>query len=395
MRKLGDHYSEFSRIDLDARGGYARVAQVRTHGRTDIPEFCAFKLMRHEKRDALGMGRFEDELELLVKITNDGSAPSTITRIYDSGFVPIEVSHSLQNRVSPDSDLEIISTGTDVKEFLKQKSKIHKKDPEQWLPFIAVELAPYDDSLFRQIKNQPQNDPQGLFRLPTGEVIALALQLLDTMQYLHANHERAYMDWKPEHIFWGGMNRQTRLIDWNVTVPLDEGPGRKQNIRDDLRLFCGAVLYIGLTFVDPDDPNKSIGPRPTKELAAPVPEIRRRYWTDNPNFHQRDMMLDENIKGIIRRGLDPQQGFDSTQALRTTLIEYTKEELGTTELDLTFQDEPNSPYIKALVGVRDAQNKLLEAQQNLVDAVKQNGSKLEYTRLYDAINHALVNFPIS
>lgn len=395
MNKLGDFYSKFSRIDLDTRGGYARVAEVKTHGRTGIPEFCAFKLIRHENDHSLRIGRFEDELELLVKITNDSNAPSTITRIYDSGFVPIEVSQSLQNRVSPNPDLEIISTGTDVKEFLKQKSKFSKKGAGRWLPFLTVELAPYDDSLFRQIKNQPQNDPLGLFRLPTGEVIAMSLQLLDTMEYIHASHERAYMDWKPEHIFWSGINKQIRLIDWNVTTPLEDGPGKKQNIRDDLRLFCGAVLYIALTFVDPDDPNKSIGPRPTKELTTPVPEIRRRYWTDNPNFHQRDMMLDENIKGIIRQGLDPQQGFDSIQALKNALIEYTKEELGAMESDLKFQAEPASPYFKALIAARDAQNKFLEAQQNLVEAVKQNGSKLEYTRLYDAINHALVNFPIS
>jgi serine/threonine protein kinase len=395
MNKLGELYSNFSRIDLDTRGGYARVAEVKTHGRTDIPEFCAFKLMRHENEESLGVGRFEEELNLLVKITNDPTAPAVITKIYDSGFAPIEVSQSLQNREAPNPELEIISTGTEIKEFQKQKSKLQKKDPGRWLPFLTVELAPYDDSLFRQIKNQPQNDPLGLFRLPTGEVIAMSLQLLETMQYLHTNHDRAYMDWKPEHIFWSGMNKQIKLIDWNVTTPLEDGPGKKQNIRDDLRLFCGAVLYIGLTFIDPDDPTKSIGPRPTKELATPVPEIRRRYWTDNPNFHQRDIMLDEKIKGIIRQGLDPQQGFDSIQTLRTALIEYTKEELGITEPELTLQAEPNSPYFKALVEVRDAQNKLIEAQQNLVEAVKQNGSKLEYTRLYDAIKHSLVNFPIS
>ena len=395
MNKLGELYSNFSRIDLDTRGGYARVAEVKTHGRTDIPEFCAFKLMRHENEASTVTGRFEDELNLLVNITHDSNAPSTITKIYDSGFAPRELSQSLQNRESPDPELEIISTGTEVKEFLKLKSKLQKQEAGRWLPFLTVELASYDDSLFRQIKNQPQNDPLGLFRLPTGEVIAMSLQLLDTMQYLHASHDRAYMDWKPEHIFWSGMNRQVKLIDWNVTTPLEDGPGKKQNIKDDLRLFCGAVLYIGLTFVDPDDPTKSIGPRPTQELASPVPEIRRRYWTDNPNFHQRDMMLDEKIKGIIRQGLDPKQGFDSTQNLRAALIEYTKEELGTTESELTFQADPNSPYFKALTEVRAAQSKLLEAQQNLVEAVKQNGSKLEYTRLYDAIKHALVNFPIS
>jgi serine/threonine protein kinase len=395
MNQLGELYSDFSRIDLDTRGGYARVAQVRTNGRKNLPEFCAFKLMRHENDFSLGEQRFEDELRLLVNIASDSGAPSTITKIYDSGFAPIELSQSLQNRESPNPQLKVISTGTEIKEFINEKSRLQTKELNRWLPFLIVELAPYDDSLFRQIKNQPQNDPMGLFRLPTGEVISMALQLLNTMQYLHTSHSRAYMDWKPEHIYWSGMKKQVKLIDWNVTTPLEDGPGKKQNIKDDLRLFCGAVLYIGLTFIDPDDPTKSIGPRPTQELALPVPEIRRRYWTDKPNFHQRDMMLDEKIKGIVRQGLDPQQGFESTQVLRTALIDYTKEELGTTESELTFQSEPNSPYFKALTEVRLAQQKLLDAQQNLVEAVKQNGSKLEYNRLYDAIKHALVNFPIS
>ena len=88
-----------------------------------------------------------------------------------------------------------------------------------------------------------------------------------------------------------------------------------------------------------DDPTKPIGPRPTKELDLPVPEIRRRYWTDTPNFYQRDSLLDDEIKRIVRWGLDPKQGFNSIQQLRTTLIEYAKEELGLTmdELTLTLQ----------------------------------------------------------
>jgi len=35
MTKLGEFYSDFSRIDLDSRGGYGRVTQVKTQGRAD------------------------------------------------------------------------------------------------------------------------------------------------------------------------------------------------------------------------------------------------------------------------------------------------------------------------------------------------------------------------
>jgi len=395
MTKLGDLYTNFSRIDIDTRGGYARVSEVRTRGQKGFPEFCAFKLMRPEIGYETGLDRFEDELKVLVEMTKDGNAPLAITRIYDSGFAPVELSQSLQKLETPDPDLEIIFTGTEIKDFLQQKSELQKKEPGRWLPFLVVELAPFDDSMLRQIHNQPQDDPSGLFRLPTGEVIAMAIQLLDVMQYFHKNHRRAYTDWKPEHIFWNGMDKQVKLIDWNVTSSLDDGPGINQNIQDDLRLFCGAVLYISLTFVDPDDPTKPIGPRPTKELNFPVPEIRRRYWTDNPDFYQRNALLDDEIKKIIRRGLDPKQGFDSIQKLKTTLIEYAQEELGLTEDELTRRSEPTSPYFKALTEVHLAQQQLFQAQQNLIEAVRTNGTKLEFTRLFDAIKRALMNFPIS
>lgn len=393
MTKLGELYSNFFRIDLDTRGGYARVAEVKTNGQRAIPELCAFKLMRHENDYGKGMGRFEEELKLLVNMSGD-AAPSAITKIYDSGFVPVELSHALQKRKTPNLELEIISTGTNIKDFSQQKSELQKKPANSWLPYLVVELAPYDDSLLRQIHNQPKEDPSGLFRLPTGEVIAMTLQLLDVMQYLHTKHRRAYMDWKPEHIYWNGLKKQVKLIDWNVTASLNEGPGEKQNIKDDLRLLCGAALYIGHTFVDPDDPSRPIGPRPTLELGSPVAEIRRRYWTDNPDFYQRDLMLDDKIKKIIRTSLDPKQSFDSIEKLKAALIEYAEDELGVTEAEITLKSEPSSSYFKALTEVHLAQQQLLQAQQHLVEAIRENGSTLEFTRLFDAIKQALKNFPI-
>lgn len=397
MTKLGELYSEFIRIDLDARGGFARVAEVKTNGKKGIPEHCAFKIMRHEHENQYEsmVQRFEDEIHLLVKMTNDAKAPPAITRIYDSGFVPVKLSQSLQNRDTPDLELEIFSTGLDVQEFHHRKQNLEAEAPGQWLPYLVVELAHYDDSLLRQINNQPQEDHSGLFRFPTGEVITMALQLLDVMQYLHVTHRQAYMDWKPEHIHWNGLEKRVKLIDWNVTAKLDENPGEKQNIMDDIRIFCGAVLYIGLTFVNPDDPTKPIGPRPTQELASPVPEIRRRYWTDNPNFYQRDKTLDDKIKRIVCKGLDYKQGFDSILKLKTALIEYSEDEFGMKASELTLESEPQSPYFKALTEVHQAQQQFYQAQQHLYEAVAEKGTKLEFTRLFDAIRSALKNFPVS
>lgn len=318
---LGDLYTEFSLVDEDTPGGYARVAEVKTR-QPELPRFCAFKIMRPEIDYAIGMERFEEELRLLLDITRDQSAPSAITRIYDSGFAPAALAESLTNQEAIAPDLDIISTGLDLQRFLDQKAELQEREEERWLPFLAVELAPYDNSMLRQIHSQPLEDPAGLFRLPTGEVITMAIQLLDVLNYLHEKHNRAYLDWKPEHIFWNGIKKQVTLIDWNVTSKLDATRDRKQTIGDDLRLFCGAALYVSLTFIDPDNPTKPIEPRPTQELDSPVPEILRRYWTDDPNFHERAKMLDDRIKEIIRKGLDPKQGFNSTKQLRDTLVEY-------------------------------------------------------------------------
>jgi hypothetical protein len=392
MAKLGDLYIDFSRIDLDTRGGYARVAQVRTHGQEGLPELCAFKLMRHEIDNQKGWERFEDEMKLLVTITNDRNAPSAITRIYDSGFVPLGVSESLYQRESPNPNLEVFETGTDVREFSRTKSDLEKRESDRWLPYLVVELAPYNDSLLRQM-HQPHDQSSGLFRLPTGEVITMALHLLDVMNYLHSTMNRAYIDWKPEHIHWDGSGRRVMLIDWNVTTPLEDGPGKLQNVHDDLRLFCGAALYTSLTFIDPDDPSKPIGPRPSTEINSPIPEIRRRYWTNNPDYYQHDEMIDNGIKQIINRGLNPNQGFNSIEELRMTLMEYARQEFGLMESDLTVHSTSRNAYFQALAEIRAAQQKFLNAQQLLIDATE--GEKIEFTRLSKVIKRTLMNFPLS
>ncbi len=396
MKILGELFTDFSRIDLDARGGYSRVAEVKAVNPSDghLPQ-RAFKLMRHEIDHQRTLARFLEEFRLLLDICQDANPPKPVTRIYDSGFAPLELSQTLHRNEPPDPKLKLIPTGLDISLFQKTGQELQQKEPERWLPYLVMELAPYDDSLLRQIHHQPQDDFSGLYRLPTGEVIAMALQLLDVMDYLHKRHKRAYMDWKPEHLFWSGEKRQVKLIDWNVNTPLDDGPGERQNIRDDIRIFCGAALYISLTFIDPDEPSNTIGPRPTRELGTPVPEIRKRYWTDRPDFHQRGRMLDDNIKKIIQKGLDPNQGFDTPQELRQTLLEYAQQELGMTAAELKPGARPESEYFKALEAMRGAQAQLLQAQQNLIDAIGKHGETLEYNRLFETIKRALKNFPIS
>ena len=395
MTELRELYSDFSRIDVDTPGGYAHVAEVTGDSTGEFPVARAFKVMRHDIDFQRGLERFEDELNLLVEISADDEAPPAITRIYDSGFVQVEVSHDLDSHETPDPQLFIRSTGLDVEKFAQDKQELQKDKAIQWVPYLVVDLAPYDDSLYRQIQNQPGLDPSGLFRLPTGEVIVMAVQLLDVMDYLYRTHHRAYMDWKPEHIFWNALSQTVKLIDWNVTIPLDEGPGIRQNIRDDLRIFCGAALYVALTLTDPDEASGQIGARPTTDFQSPVTQIRRRYWTDNPDFKQSDSSLSDEIKKIIRRGLDPKQGFESTEELRLSLLEYAEKELGLSADEISFRSGPTSPYFLALTEVRSAQQQLLQAQHHLIEAAGLKGNALEFKRLFDAIRRALMNFPAS
>jgi len=327
MVNLVDLYTEFFRIDLDARGGYARVADVIAWQKDGSSIHRAFKLMRHElEKKQVGIQRFENELRILIEITHDKKAPAAITKLYDSGFAPAELSLTLHNlhqdeNLSP--NLEIISTGTDIQKFLEVKSTLMGREPERWLPYLVVESAPFDDCLLRQINPKAANEKLNLYRLPVDTIIKMAAQLLDVMKYLHKKLKYTYTDWKPEHIYWNEITEQLKLIDWNVTNELKNSSKKSELIREDLRMFCGAALYCSLALTDPEDPTKNIGPEPEIPKNM-VPLIPPRYWTDKPNFYERNSILDEEIKQLVQKGLDPKQGFNTPTEFKNELLNYAK-----------------------------------------------------------------------
>jgi tetratricopeptide (TPR) repeat protein len=328
MAKLSDFYTDFSRIDLDALGGYARVADVVARQGDGTVVHRAFKLMRHElDGKQVGFQRFENELKILTDITKDKNAPPAITRIYDSGFAEAEFSKSLHElrrkdeKLIPAQSLEIISTGIDIHKFLEMKSTLMANEPDRWLPYLVVDLAPYDDSLSRQIKVQAIGDKVNLFVLPVHTVADMGMQLLDVLDYMHRKLRIAYIDWKPEHIYWNEMSRQLKLIDWNVTTRLNGGPEERELIHEDLRMFSGAALYCSLALSDPEELTKPIG-LALKIPKDKTPRIVPRYWTDKPNFYQRGEILDDDIKQLIQKALDPSQGFTSPQELKNAFFQY-------------------------------------------------------------------------
>jgi serine/threonine protein kinase len=200
MARLGDLYTDFTRIDLDTRGGFARVAQVKTHGQKKYPTYCAFKLMRHDlESPEKGIDRFEGEVRTLIDITLEKNHPQAITKIYDCGFAAGELSNSLQKPLidaentrrveTVDPEIDIISTGADLQKFKNLRSELMSREPNHWLPYIVVELAPYDDNLLRQIRTlSSAGNSSDLYRLPVREIIAMGLQILELMDYLHREH---------------------------------------------------------------------------------------------------------------------------------------------------------------------------------------------------------------
>jgi tetratricopeptide (TPR) repeat protein len=332
MANLKDFYTDFFRVDLDARGGYARVADVIARQEDGRFVHRAFKLMRHDlselsNRKNVGLERFENELKILAEITKDKTAPAAITRIYDSGFAEAKLSRSLhglqykEEKLIPVPDLEIISTGTDIQKFLNTKSSLMVMEPDRWLPYLVVDLAPYNDSLARQIKVASSGNKVNLYALPINTVANMALELLDVMDYLHKKLRVAYIDWKPEHIYWNEAQRQLKLIDWNVTTQLKGGLREKSIIREDVRMFSGAALYCSLALTDPEELANPIGPTPTAPRDV-APKILARYWTDKPNFYQREKILDEEIKQLVQKALDPTQGFNSPLELKNALSQF-------------------------------------------------------------------------
>jgi len=399
----------FSAIDYDAPGGFARTVRVALESSTaerNEEDGYAFKVMRHNLRDSdVGRARFQLELELLQRFDqyrNTNGLLEIVTKIYDSGYVERRLSETIDLFGKPSPDWPIIRTGVDPIAFKEAGTTL---DQEVWVPYLIVELASYNDSLLRQIRRRPSQTALelGLFRLPTGEVLHFTLKLLDLISWMHETLGVAYIDWKPEHIYWNGTQGKLKLIDWNITCPLEKSPGRAKNIRDDVRLLAGAALYCGLTLVDPED-GRPIGPRPTKDIRGAVAETRYRYLTDNAKFYEAEEYLDDRIKGIMRKGLSS-EGYETPSELKEDLIDYSKQYLGLDverlqELEWessTVSDlgsDAGNAYWMALRNMRQAQQHLSEAYDCLKEATGNMGSTREYARLIRLINHIQADYPM-
>jgi serine/threonine protein kinase len=250
---------------------------------------------------------------------------------------------------------------------------------------LVVELAPYNDCLFRKACQRPKSDLGRLYRLPVGEVILMACQLLDTLDFLHNKMNIAYIDWKPEHVFWSGVNRSVKLIDWNVTAPIDEHPGRNQNTIDDVRLLSGAVINTGLTMIE-------MPPQPTtpEYRSDPLLQIRQRYSSSNPPFGPAYKSLDQSILGIIRSSLS-KPGYPSPTELKNKLLD------AASELGVKYPPDPDTSgkyYWDAVREIRLVRDSLSKAYDLLCKATEKHTATQEYENLSKVVREAIDNLPL-
>ncbi len=422
---FGDYFNTLDPIDEDAQGGYARVAEVEAlFLRTGAK--AAFKVMRTKDMTGTPLSpetwekRFLAEFRILNAFAQEEDVPAIFTPLLGSGYVRRDILEALEEYEVP-YDVPVYFTGRDEQSFIETHERLEKKFPKRFLPFLVVELAPYRDSLFRQIRRRRwhgESRPRGVApRLPVGEALQLSYQLLEGLRWFHTHIGRIYLDWKTEHIYWSAWRLgvhtaleakgdwmrplQGRLIDYNVTGELKDAPDREAALREELRLFCGAVLYPALTLYDPESDGKPLGGKPTRvpERGSQDAHLRYRVKGTLTFYEGADERLDKPLKEILRTGLENGGGYTSVEALQAALSEYARR-----YLDLEFRN-PLKPgassflhprgisgqnYLRALRDLRLGQNLILRARRGLVEALrKSSGESGEYEALVRTIDHVL------
>lgn len=417
--KLTDYYDEFDVIDLDAQGGYARAAEVRSLAEDGLP-LRAFKVMRLKPFEgsassdfrATTFERFVAEFKLMQQIQARADAPSVFIRLYDSGFVGKDVLKTVfEDYARNPYDVPAYRTGLDRMAFEAQWRELERKTPGRFQPFLVLEQTAFDDSLFCTMNRRQQwnygdllgGTRQFVSRLPLGEALYLTLQLAHAADWLHRQCGVLYWDWKPEHIYWGLANPpgqtpvnwqpKLNLIDFNVTRPFN--PDAPQDMQVEVRNLCGACLYPALVLRDLEGRDIRFVPGKTSH---PSGIVQTRYAQREVSFHHAEQYLDEPLKAIIRRALHPEQGYDTLDAFREDLRQYGLKTLG---LDFSLSDPTASPQVRSagkqywqgVQQLRLGQYYLQNARQQLLESYANEGIQPdESLNLLNALDYTFKHF---
>ncbi|MCI0618608.1 hypothetical protein L0244_36990 [bacterium] len=191
---LNDIFGQISRIDIDARGGYARVFKAIS-ATDEYPVQVALKILRHELHDLdkIVKQRFNSELSILRKFnqfrnTNKIQSAQMVPALYGSGFLHVDTVNRLRNS---DENLEGADsfawlTGTSLEDFESKWDEL--RPTNAWSPFLIIELADFDASLYRRI--QANNAlPQESNRIKITDSINITIRFLDLLEFLHNDLE--------------------------------------------------------------------------------------------------------------------------------------------------------------------------------------------------------------
>jgi len=401
-----EYYDHFLLTDVDAQGGYARVAEVTSLTESGKPQ-RAFKVMRKESVEGKKLdwaktfeNRFIKEFEILQKI--QGAHPM-FSRFYDSGFVHRDILEALETfKEEVPGSVQALPTGLDFENFKATGAALRERYGDQYLPYLVVELAPYDNSLYRMVTNRSHffyvdDEFDFVSRFGIGDILQAAVQLLEGLQIFHQKTGYFYWDLKPEHIYWGledgAQEMVLRLIDYNVPCEIEPGT-KEQNIKFEIANVCGALLYPALvmrTLSNGGDYEAIPG-----KGSHPSGDVEKRYATkEDIRFYQAEGYLDEDIKNILRRGLNPEESYASLGELKQALQQYAKDKLGMDLSDPGKDTSAGREYREGLLALRKGLRLLTQARgrfrQALSEARDSNNAD-EYLHLLKAVDYALDHY---
>ncbi|MBM3188301.1 MAG: hypothetical protein FJZ90_06205 [Chloroflexi bacterium] len=199
----------FARTFVATNGdGHERAIKVFRSEHFELPEERCYQYYR-----TLG-----NEADLLAELKGHPN----VVELYDVGYV--------WPKQGQEQQFDAYSFGLDVQDFCAAMEIAFSR---RYLPYLILQRMPQGHSLFRLVRRNPHN-----VRLPSEEIIGMALQLATFLVEIHARGI-LYWDPKPEHFYWDGQH--ITVIDWNVSRRMQSADGDHKG--QDIQLVAQRVLY--------------------------------------------------------------------------------------------------------------------------------------------------------
>jgi serine/threonine protein kinase len=208
-------------VDIDeAPGGFAR-AFLATDAKGHERAFKVFRSEHFELPEERALSYYRtlgNEADLLAELKGHPS----VVALFDVGYI--------WPKQGEEQVFQAHSFGMNVRDFAEAADEAFAW---RFLPYLALQRMPSKHSLFRLVRRNSHGA-----RLPSDEVIAVALQLGRLLVDIHARGI-LYWDPKPEHVYWD--RDKVVLIDWNVSRRI--GAGGPRDYAQDIQLVAQRVLY--------------------------------------------------------------------------------------------------------------------------------------------------------